>query len=188
MKAAEDSRTPRRCRDGLHATTSARSWSAAVLCRFDFSSLGSWIASINPLPPPYLGGYGLSLCGGGFFFGAESDDAERGQSEFGGVRFAVAFMLSGNYAAHIADIAAAVHSGVAVDDFAPFAWFGKPNAIAETRNRSQVKNHSNGLFAFGILANEGGDAGFAVGSVDPIKALWIEIVFPERGFSKIQLV
>src|SRR6266487_3774239 len=38
MKAAEDSRTlprPRDCRDRLHATPSARSWSAAVLCRFD---------------------------------------------------------------------------------------------------------------------------------------------------------
>src|SRR5882757_6903517 len=34
-KAAEDSRTPRRCRDCLWATPSARSWSAAVLCRFD---------------------------------------------------------------------------------------------------------------------------------------------------------
>src|SRR6266436_8935937 len=33
-KAAEDSRTPRRWRDGLHASHSARSWSAAVLCRF----------------------------------------------------------------------------------------------------------------------------------------------------------
>ena len=34
VKAAEDSRTPRRLRDGLYATTSARFWSAAVLCRF----------------------------------------------------------------------------------------------------------------------------------------------------------
>jgi hypothetical protein len=34
-KAAEDSRTPRRCREGSHATPAARSWSAAVLCRFD---------------------------------------------------------------------------------------------------------------------------------------------------------
>src|SRR5712664_4995990 len=37
-KAAEDSRTPRRCRDRLWATPSARSWSAAVLCRFDLRS------------------------------------------------------------------------------------------------------------------------------------------------------
>jgi hypothetical protein len=35
-KAAEDSRTPRRCREFAHATPSARSWSAAVLCRFHF--------------------------------------------------------------------------------------------------------------------------------------------------------
>src|SRR6266850_1194655 len=42
-KAAEDSRTPRRCRDGLRATPSARSWSAAVLCRFDLSSLASGV-------------------------------------------------------------------------------------------------------------------------------------------------
>ncbi len=34
FKAAEDSRTPRRWRDESHATPSARSWSAAVLCRF----------------------------------------------------------------------------------------------------------------------------------------------------------
>jgi len=34
LKAAEDSRTPRRCRDGLHDIHSARFWSAAVLCRF----------------------------------------------------------------------------------------------------------------------------------------------------------
>jgi hypothetical protein len=34
VKAAEDSRTPRRCRDKARATPSARSWSAAVLCRF----------------------------------------------------------------------------------------------------------------------------------------------------------
>src|SRR6267378_3077502 len=34
MKAAEDSRTPRRCREPLRVTPSARSWSAAVLCRF----------------------------------------------------------------------------------------------------------------------------------------------------------
>jgi hypothetical protein len=34
MKAAEDSRTPKRCRAFPHATLSARFWSAAVLCRF----------------------------------------------------------------------------------------------------------------------------------------------------------
>ena len=34
MKAAEDSRTPKRCRDFLHAPCSVRFWSAAVLCRF----------------------------------------------------------------------------------------------------------------------------------------------------------
>jgi len=38
-KAAEDSRTPRRCRDGARATCSAKVWSAAVLCRFDLRSL-----------------------------------------------------------------------------------------------------------------------------------------------------
>src|SRR6266853_4203709 len=38
-KAAEDSRTPRRYRDGLHDSPSARSWSAAVLCRFRCLSL-----------------------------------------------------------------------------------------------------------------------------------------------------
>src|SRR5262245_27713142 len=32
-KAAEDSRTPKRCRDRTHAAPSARFWSAAVLCR-----------------------------------------------------------------------------------------------------------------------------------------------------------
>jgi hypothetical protein len=35
FKAAGDSRTPKRCRDGSHATRSARFWSAAVLCRFN---------------------------------------------------------------------------------------------------------------------------------------------------------
>jgi outer membrane protein assembly factor BamB len=35
IKAAEDSRTPGRWRDELRASPSARSWSAAVLCRFD---------------------------------------------------------------------------------------------------------------------------------------------------------
>jgi hypothetical protein len=34
LKAAEDSRTPRRCRAQSNATASARFWSAAVLCRF----------------------------------------------------------------------------------------------------------------------------------------------------------
>ena len=34
LKAAQDSRTPRRCRDRVRATLSARFWSAAVLCRF----------------------------------------------------------------------------------------------------------------------------------------------------------
>ncbi len=34
MKAAEDSRTPRRWRAITHATQSARFWSAAALCRF----------------------------------------------------------------------------------------------------------------------------------------------------------
>ena len=34
MKAAEDSRTPKRCRDRLRATSSAGFWSAAVRCRF----------------------------------------------------------------------------------------------------------------------------------------------------------
>src|SRR5712672_3050664 len=43
MKAAEDSRTPRRCRDGLRATRSARFWSAAVLCRFGLRSLAGGI-------------------------------------------------------------------------------------------------------------------------------------------------
>jgi hypothetical protein len=37
VKAAEDSRTPRRCRDRFRATLSARSWSAAVLRRFPCS-------------------------------------------------------------------------------------------------------------------------------------------------------
>jgi hypothetical protein len=34
LKAAEDSRTPRRWRAQSNVTASARSWSAAVLCRF----------------------------------------------------------------------------------------------------------------------------------------------------------
>src|SRR5262249_26024192 len=42
-KAAEDSRTPRRCRDRLRAIPSGRSWSAAVLCRFDLRSLADGI-------------------------------------------------------------------------------------------------------------------------------------------------
>src|SRR6266403_5406073 len=37
-KAAGDSRTPRGFREGLRATPSARSWSAAVLCRFAFTA------------------------------------------------------------------------------------------------------------------------------------------------------
>ena len=39
VKAAEDSRTPRRCRDALRAIHSVRSGSAAVLYRFDMRSL-----------------------------------------------------------------------------------------------------------------------------------------------------
>jgi hypothetical protein len=38
-KAAEDSRTPRRCRVLSRATQSARSWSAAVLCRFQLIAI-----------------------------------------------------------------------------------------------------------------------------------------------------
>ena len=49
MKAAEDSRTPRRWRDRLHATPSGRFWSAGgskfrfirVLCRFFYPPLAS---------------------------------------------------------------------------------------------------------------------------------------------------
>ena len=36
IKAAEDSRTPRRCRVFQNPSTSARFWSAAVLSRFHF--------------------------------------------------------------------------------------------------------------------------------------------------------
>jgi len=91
----------------------------------------------------------------------------------------MAFVLGGDDSSHVADVAAAVDGGVAVDDFAPFTGFGKPNAIAKARNRSEVKNHGNGIFAFGILADKREDAGFAVGGVDPVKALRIEIVFPK---------
>jgi len=43
FKAAEDSRTPRRWRVISHAIQSARSWSAAVLCRFTLGSLFCWL-------------------------------------------------------------------------------------------------------------------------------------------------
>src|SRR6266850_538058 len=56
-KAAEDSRTPRRCRDGLRATPSASSWSAAVLCRFDLRSL----AGCNCFESSAATEYGASL-------------------------------------------------------------------------------------------------------------------------------
>ena len=56
-KAAEDSRTPRRCRDALRATPSARSWSAAVLCRFDLRSLPGGEVGLLGIPPLQVGGY-----------------------------------------------------------------------------------------------------------------------------------
>jgi multidrug efflux system membrane fusion protein len=49
-KAAEDSRTPRRCRVLYHATLSARSWSAAVLCRFP-RKVGKLIDAFNHRAP-----------------------------------------------------------------------------------------------------------------------------------------
>jgi hypothetical protein len=105
------------------------------------------------------------------FFGPEGNDAERGQGELGRIRFAMAFVLGGDDAAHIADVAAAVNGSVAVDNLAPFAGFWKADAIAKARNRSEVKNHGNGIFAFRILADEREYAGFAVGGVDPLEAL-----------------
>src|SRR5690242_15551402 len=53
-KAAEDSRTPRRCRDQLRPTPSARSWSAIDLCPFEFRSLAGgtlWAVEIRLLTP-----------------------------------------------------------------------------------------------------------------------------------------
>jgi hypothetical protein len=45
-KAAEDSRTPRRWRVFEHDIPSARSWSAAVLCRFVLAVNGA--INLNP--------------------------------------------------------------------------------------------------------------------------------------------
>src|SRR5262249_25664276 len=57
MKAAEDSRTPRpRGRRGMRYVATP-SWSAAVLCRFDFRSLAGGFANIPNPPPRYLDGY-----------------------------------------------------------------------------------------------------------------------------------
>src|SRR5438445_2309341 len=50
-KAAEDSRTPRRCRDGAPATPSARFWSAAVLCRFELRSMAEPKLRISSMKP-----------------------------------------------------------------------------------------------------------------------------------------
>lgn len=80
---------------------------------------------------------------------------------------------------HVAHIAAAINSGIAVNDFTPFAGFGKSDPISLPRNGSQVENDRDRLFAFGILANERKDTGFAVRRVDPIKAVVIVIVFPQ---------
>jgi hypothetical protein len=54
QKAAEDSRTPRRWRDGSHATSSARSWSAAVLCRFELRLLAGGYLQPTEVPS-YVG-------------------------------------------------------------------------------------------------------------------------------------
>lgn len=118
----------------------------------------------------------------------ERDDAQRRQGEFGRIGSSVTFMLDGDDSAHVPDIAAAIRGGVAVYDFAPFTRFGQPDSIAESRNGRQVQNHGNGIFAFGILPDEREHAGFTIGSINPVKALWIVVVFPKSGFGQIQLV
>src|SRR5205823_9538062 len=69
----------------------------------------------------------------------ESDDAQRRQSEFGGVGLIVAFMLGRGNSAHIAEIAPTVYGSIAVKRLGPAAQARKAQAVFVTRDGGQIE-------------------------------------------------
>src|SRR5436190_15605811 len=144
-------------------------------------------------PNPGFGSVGIrrGCCGSqtrGPLRGGEGGDTQGGESEGCGEGLVVEGPWVAVDAAVIAEVAAAVHFGVAVEDFAPVTALGQAEAIVHARDGREVEGDHNAAGEAAVLAHEREDAVVLVSAIDPEEAFVIEVAFIHGGRGAIHAV
>src|ERR1044072_8136754 len=142
------------------------------------STLVAWAentARLAPSPPhgaPRGWGEPLSRRSGHAILAlrAQHHRGERRQGQQHGLGLTVRRLIVGNGAAVIAEVAAAIETGIAVGDLAPAAGSRHADAIALPRHRRHVADDQDRGIAFPSLAPEGEDRIGAIVADPPAEA------------------
>src|SRR5690349_10085747 len=91
-------------------------------------------------------------------------------------------------AAEVAEPAAAVERGVAIQQLAPAAAAGNAEPVVVARYRREIADHGDRRIVLTALANEGEHALLPVAALDPAETLDREILFVQRLFALVDPV
>jgi hypothetical protein len=114
---------------------------------------------------------------GFFFLVAQHDRGKRRQGEPQRLLFPKACLVGGFHASAIADVAAAVHCGIAVEDLFPVSGKGDAYTLAVARYRSEIACHQDHLMRLAALAQKRDHAVLPILEIDPFKTFYVEIKF-----------
>ena len=115
-----------------------------------------------------------------FVLGLQHDAAERRKRQLGRVGPPVELLRLGLDAPHVADAGAAVDLSVAVQDLAPAAAAGQPDAVAHAHDGREVRDERERA-PLAVAPYERYDARIPVRAVYPFEALGRGVELPELG-------
>src|SRR5215471_6963324 len=84
----------------------------------------------------------------------ECDDAEGREGDFPGAKLVMPRLVICGDAAEVSNISAAVHGGIAIQHFAPFAGTRKALTVMASRHGREVEDHGNFASRVCVLTNE----------------------------------
>lgn len=118
----------------------------------------------------------------------ENDDAERGDRHADAVRAAMTRRVIAVDAALIADVAATIDPGIAVERFLVKASLFDTEPVVVSRDRREIKGNDQLLFKIGRASNVCVAALLPVVSLNPTEAGRFELGFVERLVSPVEMV
>src|SRR5262245_22140448 len=99
---------------------------------------------------------------------------------------AMAFQFLALLTSRVADAAAAVFIGIAVEQLAPVAGLGHPHAVVLARYGREVEdNHDHVARRLVGHAQEADRAGVAIIGVDPLETALVEVVLVQGGLGAV---
>src|SRR5215210_4863740 len=117
----------------------------------------------------------------------QQQEAEWRQVETERINVAVRGYRLGEHDTGVSDIAAAVRTAVAVDDFVVCAGRRNTDAVAVAWNRREVENGDDEL-SCRRAAQKGDDTVLVIIAVDPVESVRLEVHFVQRRFPCIDAI